>query len=72
MPMMARSTLLHDRPDIRLHPMSINATIVYFSADIREESIYAVLGAEHRLFTPPLEPEISNCPIGLRFDDWKC
>ena len=31
---------LHNRPDIRLHPILINATIVYFLADIREESIY--------------------------------
>jgi hypothetical protein len=33
---------LHNRPDIRLHPISINATIVYCPADIREESIYVV------------------------------
>ena len=34
-----RRVALHDRPDIRLHPMSITV-IVYFPADIREESIY--------------------------------
>jgi len=31
---------LHNRPDIRLHPISIIATTVYVLADIREESIY--------------------------------
>jgi hypothetical protein len=29
---------------MRLHPISINATIVYFLADFREESIYGLLG----------------------------
>jgi hypothetical protein len=41
MPMMAEAHDASHRPDIRLHPISINATIVYFFADIREESIYA-------------------------------
>ena len=31
---------LHHRPDIRLHPNSVTATIVFFLTDIREESIY--------------------------------
>ena len=31
---------LHNRPDMRLHPVLIIATIVYALADIREESIY--------------------------------
>ena len=32
--MMARSVIAHNRPDIRLHPILIKATIVYFLADI--------------------------------------
>ena len=39
---------LHNRPDIRLHPILIIATIVYFLADIREESIYGLLGSAVR------------------------
>jgi hypothetical protein len=48
--------LLHNRPDIRLHPILINATIVYFLADIREESIYDLLAG----IRPPLRGQIFN------------
>ena len=48
-----RRMMLHNRPDIRLHPILINATIVYFLADIREESIYGRLATHSYDFSGP-------------------
>ena len=58
-----RRVALHDRPDIRLHPMSITV-IVYFPADIREESIYPRLSTVvvARL-SPGGERSGSICPL---------
>jgi hypothetical protein len=57
---------LHYRPDIRLHPNSINATIVHRPADIREESIYFWLANHVRLcpsLTPRPNSELSNLRV---------